>query len=103
MSLAKYMSKENQQLAREFSDRLLKAQLEAAKTAPKRVRKSTNPGWPMVSQAMGCHPEQVAEFQRNADAHNLTGVKFRPDGACVFEDSGAKRDYMKLRDYIDKS
>ena len=43
---------------------------------------------PLVSQALGCHPDQVEEYREAARRQGLTGVRYRDDGTCELTSRG---------------
>ena len=60
---------------------------ESAKTPPPA-------NWPMVSEAMGVHPDQVDEANKAALKLGL-GVPYRKDGMAILEDRSHRKRMMK--------
>jgi hypothetical protein len=58
--------------------------------------------WPMDSDALACHPEQIQELMNRNKKHGITGVSYKPDGTAVLADRGARRDLMALEGLHDK-
>jgi len=52
-----------------------------------------------VSNALGCHPDQVGEFNRRFGC--IDGVRYLPGGKCRLRDRKAKLALMKARGMID--
>jgi len=57
----------------------------------------------MESDALGCHPSEVARFRKEAKDHGLTGVEFRKDGTAVFSSIREKRRYERAYNYVNKT
>ena len=57
----------------------------------------------LVSDACGVHPEQVKEFQRDAQSHGFTGVEFTKGGECVFTSRRERARYLRHRGLHDRS
>ena len=51
--------------------------------------------WPMVSEALACHPNQVKKMNARARKHNL-GVHYSRDGRCHIPDRGERKRLMRL-------
>lgn len=50
------------------------------------------------SDALSCHPSQVAEFNEEARRNGFTNVRFERDGTCKIPAFGAQRKmYLKMR------
>ena len=63
-----------------------------------------NTAWstPLVSVAMGVHPDQVEEATRDLKERGIRGVEFdRKTGDCKFASRGARRAYCESLGYID--
>lgn len=52
---------------------------------------------PLKSQAMGCHPEQVEDFNKQA----AKGVRYLADGTCEISSRQARNEELKLRGFVD--
>lgn len=58
--------------------------------------------WPMVSEAMAVHPDQVDEANARAKRHGLTGVKYQKGtGMVELSDRGSRRQLLRLEGYHD--
>jgi hypothetical protein len=58
--------------------------------------------WPMNSEALACHPEQIQEAMERNKRHGITGVSYGKDGTAILSDRGARRDLMALEGVHDK-
>lgn len=58
--------------------------------------------WPMKSQALAVHPEQIAEAHERNRKAGITGVEYLKDGTAVIADRGARKNLMKLEGVVDK-
>jgi len=56
--------------------------------------------WPMISEAMGVQPDQIAEAAEHARAGGVP-TDFTPDGRAIIRDRGHRRELMKLYRYHD--
>lgn len=56
---------------------------------------SNGSGWPMKSDALGCHPSQVNEHNERAKRHGIN-VKYDSEGFCHIPDRGVHRDILNL-------
>lgn len=52
--------------------------------------------WPMRSDALSCHPNQIAAITERNKKHGITGVSYEADGTCVISDREARRKIMAL-------
>ena len=52
---------------------------------------------PLASQALGCHAEQVSEFNEKA----AKGIRYLPDGTCQIESRAARNEELKRRGFKD--
>lgn len=68
----------------------------ASRNAPGQV------GWPIVSDALGVHHDQVAEAIADAAKRGVP-TEFRSDGRAVLRDRGHRRDYLRAYGFIDRS
>ncbi len=66
------------------------------------TRGQTASCWPMKSDGMACHPEQISEIMARNKRHGITGVSYDSDGTAVLADRGARRDLMALEGCHDK-
>ncbi len=67
------------------------------------TRGHTSSCWPMNSDAMGCHPDQIPEIMERNKRHGITGVSYAPDGTAILADRGARKNLMALEGVHDKS
>ncbi len=58
--------------------------------------------WPMKSDGMACHPEQIPEMMERNKRHGVAGVSYDRDGTAILADRGARRDLMALEGVHDK-
>lgn len=58
---------------------------------------------PLVSDAAGCHPSQVKEFNENAKKAGFSGVFFSKDGSAHFSTRGQRAGYLNHMGYHDRS
>lgn len=57
--------------------------------------------WPMRSEALACHPDQVSEMnQRNSDKG--IGARYEGDGTCVIPSRADRKKLLKLERFHDK-
>lgn len=80
------------------SPKRLKDLLRSATTAASH----TTTCWPMKSDALSCHPSQVAAITERNKRHGITGVRYEKDGTCVIADRGARKALMALEGKHDK-
>lgn len=68
----------------------------------KRIGMASSAAWPMVSEAAGVAPNQIADARR---ADEMAGVPcdFTPDGGRIFRDRGHRRDWLRANGWWDKS
>ncbi len=60
-------------------------------------------GWPMKSDALAVHPEQIPLVLERNKRHGLTTVDYDPkDGRAIIPDRGARRMLNKIEGYHDK-
>lgn len=57
--------------------------------------------WPMTSEALACHPDQIPEARASAEARGVQ-TDFTPDGSPIFRDRDHRRRYMRAYGYHDK-
>lgn len=67
------------------------------------TRGQTASCWPLKSEGLGCHPEQIPELLERNKRHGVKGVSYDKDGTAVLADRGARRDLMALEGCHDKS
>ena len=58
--------------------------------------------WPMVSNAMGVHPDQIPEFMEDARKHGIA-LNFTPDGGAIFESPGQRKEYCRIKGEHDRN
>ena len=56
--------------------------------------------WPMISEAMGVMPDQIAEASAHAKAGGVP-TEFTPDGRAILRDRSHRRELMKLYRFHD--
>lgn len=59
-------------------------------------------GWPMSSDALAVHPDQVAEFSEDSRKRGVP-TDFAPDGRCILTSKAHKDRYMRAYGYHDKN
>jgi len=60
--------------------------------------------WPMKSDALAVHPEQIPEAMERNKRMGVTGVTYDPeDGRAILADRGARRDLMRVSKVHDNS
>ena len=52
---------------------------------------------PLASQALGCHAEQVSDFNQRA----AKGVRYLPDGTCQLDSRASRNEELKRRGFKD--
>ncbi len=52
--------------------------------------------WPMKSEALAVHPDQIPEALARNKRHGIQGVSYDRLGRAVLADRGARRDLMRL-------
>lgn len=60
----------------------------------------TPSAWPILSDAMGVHPDQIPQAHERNRRHGIA-VSYTPDGRAILPDRGARRDLMKLEGFHD--
>lgn len=73
-----------------------KGRLKALFAACTTARSQTTTCWPMRSDALSCHPKQIAAVMERNKKHGITGVSYEADGTCVISDREARRQIMAL-------
>lgn len=58
--------------------------------------------WPMASDALAVHPDQVAEFSEDSRKRGVP-TDFAPDGRCILTSKAHKDRYMRAYGYHDKN
>lgn len=53
-------------------------------------------GSPLLSQSLGCHPDQVREYHEELRHNGIVGATVRSDGAVEFTSRKARRNAMKF-------
>lgn len=61
----------------------------------------TSKCWPMLSEAMAVHPDQIEEARARNRRHGVN-VDYTKDGRAILNDRGQRRDLMKLEGFHDK-
>lgn len=59
--------------------------------------------WPMKSQAMACHPEQIQEMMTRNAQHGITGVSYDATGDAIISSPREKAKLMKLEGLRDRN
>ncbi len=59
-------------------------------------------GKPWTSQACGCHPTQVTQFNEDMKRHGIKCAHMNRDGTLECTSRKARRDVMKMRGLFDK-
>lgn len=57
--------------------------------------------WPMRSEALACHPDQVQEMNERNAKHGI-GTRYEADGTAVIPDRGDRKRLLRLEGYHDK-
>lgn len=87
---------DSREVTREEFDRILPSKPIAVPGA------AHTPGaWPMVSEAMGVQPDQIAEAAAHARSNGVP-TEFTPDGRAIVRDRKHRRDLLRLYRYHDK-
>lgn len=89
-------------LAREHTAETLKAAKSGA-LERRRRRAAGLARWPIESDSLACHPEQVQERNAFIKGHGLQGCEARPDGTMVFSGPRARQRYLSRVGLIDRS
>lgn len=66
-----------------------------------RIPRVARTGWPMESEALGVHPDQIEEYAKDA-ARKGVPTQFTEEGNPIFESRKHRYNYMKLYGYYDK-
>lgn len=59
-------------------------------------------GWPMYSDAAGCHPGQIAEFKQFFAGHGVS-AEYTRDGRLKFDSPGDRRRKCELLGLYDRN
>jgi hypothetical protein len=62
---------------------------------------NTTTGWPMKSDGMAVHPDQVPEVMARNKKHGVY-IDYDTDGCPILPDRGARRELMKIEGLIDR-
>ena len=93
---------DGRQVTRAEYDRAVPSKLddlfEAGTTAPSH----TTTCWPMMSDALAVHPDQVAEATARNRKHGVN-VGYLPDGTALLPDRGARKAILKLEGFHDNN
>lgn len=65
-------------------------------------RVSTAKGWPMYSDGLGTHPDQIKGLQKDLKGLGCGNVEFRADGAMKLENNAQRRKILKAMGKQDK-
>lgn len=57
--------------------------------------------WPMTSDALAVHPEQIPAVRARNRRHGVRGVEYNAKGQAILADRAARRDLMALEGYHD--
>ena len=63
---------------------------------------STGAGWPMLSDAMGVHPDQIPEAREHAARHGIP-TDFAPDGRAILRSCDHRKRYGELIGMYDRN
>lgn len=63
---------------------------------------ASNAGWPIMSEAAGCHPKQIKEFEAH-DRKIGVNTKYTQDGRAIFRDSNHRRRHLKAHGMLDRN
>ena len=92
----------------EMSERQTKSVIEIDGEACKRIYtesgitgSASNSGWPIYSEAAGCHPTQVKEFTEFDRKHGVN-TKYTQDGRAIFRDSNHRKRHLKAHGTFDR-
>jgi len=66
-----------------------------------RTSLSTSKGWPLISEAAGVHPLDVADARAQAKRDGVP-TEFTPDGRVVFRNRRHRKQYLKTVGLVDK-
>ena len=64
--------------------------------------RSTGKGWPLLSDAMGVHPDQIAEAREHAARHSVP-TDFAPDGRAILRSRDHRKRYGELIGMYDRN
>lgn len=78
-------------------------QCKAARSARRDNRRRSRAKWPLESDSLACHPEQVQERNAFIRSRGLAGVRARRDGTMVFDSHRARQKYLNKIGLIDRS
>ena len=59
-------------------------------------------GAPRQSMSMGCHPDQVKQFNEDLKRHGITCARHTPDGVLEYTSKKARNQAMKHYGAFDK-
>lgn len=59
--------------------------------------------YPMVSDALGCHPTQAREFESRARSLGITGISYNENGDCIIADRSSRRKWCEARGIRDRN
>ena len=52
---------------------------------------------PLISEGLGCLPNQIPEMQETIHKHNIKGVRVRKDGAVEFTSRQGRKELCRVR------
>lgn len=58
-------------------------------------------GWPMISDSMAVHPDQIPEVLARNKRHGIN-IEYLPTGQPVLRDAAQKRELMRAEGFFDK-
>jgi hypothetical protein len=67
-----------------------------------KTRVSTSKGWPITSEALGTHPSEVKNLQKELQGLGCGKVQFTKDGAMKLESHTQRRKILKAMNKQDK-
>lgn len=62
----------------------------------------TTGAWPIASEAMAVHPDQIHDVLKRNKKHGLGNIEYDRTGRPILKDRGMRRDLMKLECVHDK-
>jgi hypothetical protein len=87
-------------LAREHMAQQVKA---ARQTAIDQRARRSGAKWPIESDSLACHTEQVQERNDFIRGHGLRGVRARRDGTMIFDSHNAREKYLRTIGLVDRN
>jgi hypothetical protein len=68
-----------------------------------KTRVSTSKGWPMYSNSMGTHPDQVKQTQEDLRKMGCGHVEFSSDGMMKLDNNAQRKKIMKAMGMVDRN